>query len=123
MNTPKKKKLLFSLRHAPYGNSLAKDALDAILASSAYNQQLSVVFIDDGVFQLIANQQAEVNEEKSISNTLSAFPLYDITALFVCAESLQQRGLTKENIPNEVTPVNAKKLKQLFSQQDHLLSF
>jgi tRNA 2-thiouridine synthesizing protein C len=123
MHTPKKKQLLFSLRHAPYGNSLAKEALDAILATSAYDQQLSVVFIDDGVFQLMDNQQAEVIEEKSISNRLSAFPLYDITALFVCAESLQQRGLTQANIPNEVTLVDAKELKQLFSQQDHLLSF
>ncbi len=56
MNQTPSKKLLFISRHAPYGSSLARDALDAVLASSAYDQQLSLLFMDDGVFQLLKNQ-------------------------------------------------------------------
>ena len=58
MNPPKK--LLFVLRQAPYGSTLAKDALDAILATSAYEQDLSIAFIDDGVFQLINNHKTKI---------------------------------------------------------------
>lgn len=118
-----KKKLLFVLRHAPYGQSLAKEALDAILATSAYEQDLSVIFIDDGVFQLLNTQQAEAIEEKSIARLLSAFPLYEINNLFVCADSLTARGLQKNRIQQDVTPLDPSQIKQLFAEQDHLLSF
>lgn len=118
-----KKKLLFVLRQAPYGSTLAKDALDAILATSAYDQDLSIVFIDDGVFQLIDNQQAELIEQKSITRILSALPLYDITQLFVCAASLTARGIATDTLSDDVTVLEPDALKSLMSQQDHLLSF
>lgn len=123
LSKPSRKKILFVLRQAPYGHSLAREAFDAILATSAYDQQLSVVFIDDGVFQLMTSQQAEVIEEKSIGKILSAFPLYDIQSLFVCYPSMQQRGIDANDIPSIIKPLNRTELKMLFSQQDHLLSF
>jgi tRNA 2-thiouridine synthesizing protein C len=121
MNAPKK--LLFVLRQAPYGSTLAKDALDAILATSAYEQDLSIAFIDDGVFQLINNQQAELIDQKNIARILSALPLYDITQLFVCAASLAERGIALNAISEDITVLEPKALRTLLSQQDHLLSF
>ena len=121
MNPPKK--LLFVLRQAPYGSTLAKDALDAILATSAYEQDLSIAFIDDGVFQLINNQQSELIDQKNIARILSALPLYDITQLFVCAESLAERGITLDAISEDITVLEPEALRTLLSQQDHLLSF
>lgn len=120
-NTPRK--LLFALRHAPYGNTFAKESLDAILATAVYEQTLSVVFMDDGVFQLINSQQADAINEKSFSNMLSAFPLYDIDRVFVCEQSLVERGISLQSIPTIVQPLNTQALNQLFQQQDHLLSF
>lgn len=117
------KKLLFVLRHAPYGNSLAKESLDAVLATSAYDQDLSIIFIDDGVFQLIEAQNTEAIGEKNIIKILSAFPLYDIDALFVCRSSLQKRGLTAQHIPKNITILDDDDVTLLFKQQDHLLSF
>jgi len=121
MNAPKK--LLFVLRQAPYGSTLAKDALDAILATSAYEQDLSIAFIDDGVFQLINNQQSELIDQKNIARILSALPLYDITQLFVCAASLAERGVTLDAISEDITVLKPEALRTLLSQQDHLLSF
>ena len=118
-----KKKLLFVLRKAPYGNSLAKEALDAVLATSVYEQDLSVIFMDDGIFQLLSTQNTDGIEEKNISRLLAAFPLYDINQLFVCAASLQARGIKKEHIAEGVKPLETHAIKQLFTEQDHLLSF
>jgi len=123
MTKPTKKKLLFILRHAPYGSSLAKEGIDAILATSAYEQNLSVVFIDDGVFQLTNNQHTESIEQKNISRMLAAFPLYDITQLFVCASSLQARGIGHDDIQEGITSLDHNALQKLCKQQDHLLSF
>lgn len=120
-HTPKK--LLFVLRHAPYGNSLAKEALDAILASSAYDQTMSILFMDDGVLQLIKNQHAGLIEQKSFSKILDAFELYDINQLFVCAQSLTQRGIKTEKIANNIQTLPIEDIQRLMQQQDHILSF
>ena len=122
MNTSPKK-LLFALRHAPYGNRFAKEALDAVLATAVYEQELSVVFMDDGVFQLINTQQADAINEKSFSNMLSAFPLYDIDRVFACQQSLLDRGISNQSIPTMIQRLNKQDISTLFRQQDHLLSF
>ncbi len=118
-----KKKLLFVLRQAPYGSSLAKEAIDAILASSAYDQALSVAFIDDGVFQLVNSQKAEAIEQKNLASMLAAFPLYDINNLFACQDSLTHRGIQEKDIPKDIQVLNNEQLKTLLQSQEHLLSF
>lgn len=121
--TINQKKLLFVLRHAPYGNSLAKEATDAILATSVYEQALSVVFIDDGVFMLTNNHHSDQIAQKSIAKMLAAFPIYDISQLFVCARSLNARGIDASSINHNLTILEPDALQQLFHQQDHILSF
>lgn len=122
-NTSGQKKLLFVLRHAPYGNSLAKEAIDAILATSVYEQILSVVFMDDGVFALTREQRSEQIEQKNIAKMLAVFPIYDISRLFVCAASLDARGINANDLSDNVTILAPDALQQLLQQQDHLLSF
>ncbi|MGS2716587.1 sulfurtransferase complex subunit TusC [Eionea flava] len=122
-NTLNKKKLLFVLRHAPYGSSLTKEAIDAILATSVYEQVLSVVFMDDGVLALTKDQHSEQIEQKNIAKMLSAFPMYDISRLFVCATSLDARGIDANAIDGNFTILAPNELQQLLQQQDHLLSF
>ncbi|MFT7388354.1 MAG: tRNA 2-thiouridine synthesizing protein C [Candidatus Endobugula sp.] len=123
MTRPTKKKILFILRHAPYGSSLAKEGIDAILATSAYEQDLSVVFIDDGVFQLTRDHHTESIEQKNISRVLVALPIYDITQLFVCASSLRARGINHVDLQEGIASLDHDALQQLCKQQDHLLSF
>lgn len=117
------KKILFICRQPPYGSSLAREALDAVLASSAYGQELAVLFMDDGIFQLLDNQQAELIEQKSFSKMLPALPLYDVEQLYVCAHSLKERGLTSGQLCLPVNSLTRREIKQLMAQQHSLLSF
>ena len=118
------KKLLFISRHAPYGSSLAKDALDAILAASAYDQQLSLLFMDDGVFQLMANQDTNEIQQKCFSAILPVLPLYEINSIYVHYESLIKRQITiNELVLDGVQIIDSTAISNLLAQQDHLLSF
>jgi tRNA 2-thiouridine synthesizing protein C len=118
------KKLLFISRHAPYGSSLAKDALDAILAASAYEQQLSLLFMDDGVFQLLANQNAGDIGQKSFAAILPVLPLYEINSIYVHYESLVKRQITiNELVLDSVQIIDSAAICSLLAQQDQLLSF
>lgn len=118
------KKILFISRHAPYGSSLAKDALDAILAASAYDQQLSLLFMDDGVFQLLKDQSANDIVQKSFAAILPVLPLYEINSIYVHRESLEKRQITiNELVLDSVQLIDSAAISSLLAQQDQLLSF
>lgn len=118
------KKILFVSRQAPYGNSSAREALDALLAASAYDQDLSILFMDDGVFQLVAGQNPKVIQQKNLGASLQALELYGIENIYIQRESLEKRGLTATNLAIEkVQIVDSEQIKQLMSQQDQILSF
>lgn len=118
------KKILFISRHAPYGSSLAKDALDAILASSAYDQQLSLLFMDDGVFQLLANQSPSAIKQKSFAALLPVLSLYDINSIYVHYESLEKRKIKPDELVLEsIQIIDSTAIGKLLAKQDQLLSF
>ncbi len=118
------KKILLISRHAPYGTSIAKDALDAALAAAIYDQDLCMLFMDDGIFQLLRDQQAQEISQKSFTSMLSALPFYDIDKIYIHQESLEQRGLTIESLIIEnAAIVNSTQISTLLNNQDHILSF
>jgi tRNA 2-thiouridine synthesizing protein C len=118
------KKLLFVSRHAPYGSSIAKEALDAVLAASVYEQTLSLLFMNDGVFQLLKEQDGAQIEQKSFSAMLPVLSLYDVERIYVHQESLLARNLQLDELAIEhITMLTNDQVGELFSQQDQILSF
>ncbi len=116
-------KILVNLTQAPYGNSRAKDAIDAVLAASAYEQDLRLLFTGDGVFQLIKQQNGQVIEQKNLAALLSAFPLYDINQIFVQSSALSERGLAENDLALPVTQMKDDEIAVFFEQHDCVLSF
>ena len=51
------KKFLFILGTAPVSGVQVQETLDQILTTAAMEQSVSLLFLDDGVFQLVRNQQ------------------------------------------------------------------
>ena len=43
-------------RKAPYGTIYALESLEVVLIGAAFEQDVSLAFIDDGVYQLMAGQ-------------------------------------------------------------------
>lgn len=117
------KKILFNNQQAPFGRSHAKESLDALLAGSAYDQDISVLFSGDGVFQLLEGQQANEIEQKSISATLPALEMYDITNVFAQASALDARGLKHEQLAIDVRLLSDDEIGALTQSQDCILSF
>ena len=50
------KKFLYVNRRAPHGTVYAHEALEVVLIGAAFDQDVSLAFIDDGVFQLKKDQ-------------------------------------------------------------------
>ncbi len=92
------KKFMFVNTKAPYGTVYALESLEVVLISAAFDQDVSIVFCDDGVFQISNNQNTEASGMKNFSNAYKALGDYDINKLYVEKESLEERGLTLDNI-------------------------
>jgi tRNA 2-thiouridine synthesizing protein C len=119
----KAKKVLFINRHAPHGDSCAQEALDVLLMASTFAQHLTVLFLDEGVWQLKAQQDTQLLGTKNFSATYKALSLYDIEKVYAEKESLETRRLTGSDLIIPVSLLNAREVADLMARQDSILSF
>ena len=87
------KKYLFVLRRPPHSGSHVQEMLDIVLSTAAFDQQVALLFVDDGVFQLKNQQQTQQYHMKDTAAIFAALEIYDIHQVYVELESLQERGL------------------------------
>ncbi len=92
------KKFLYVNRKAPYGTIYALESLEVVLIGAAFEQEVSLAFIDDGVFELAKGQDTKGLGVKNFSPTYSALGDYDVTRIYVEKESLEERGLTLDDL-------------------------
>jgi tRNA 2-thiouridine synthesizing protein C len=117
------KKFMFVNRKAPHGTIYALEALEVVLITAAFDQDVSLVFADDGVYQLKKTQQTKGIETKNFSPTYRALEGYDIEKLYVEKESMEARGLTEDDLLVDVTVLSSAEMGALMAQQDVVLSF
>ena len=117
------KKFMFVNRKAPYGTVYALESLEVVLIGAAFEQDVSLAFMDDGVFQLKKGHQTKGIEMKGFEKTYGALEDYDVTKLYVDSESLAARALSADDLCVPVEVVSRAELGKLMEEQDVLLSF
>lgn len=117
------KKFMYVNRKAPYGTIYALESLEVVLIAAAFDQDVSLAFIDDGVYQVAKGQDTKNIGMKNFSSTYRALDDYDINKLYVQKESMEARGLTGKDFLVPVEIKTAAELSALMEQQDVLLSF
>ena len=117
------KKFLYVNRRAPHGTVYALESLETVLIGAAFDQDVSMLFIDDGVYQLKKEQNPEGIEFKNFSKAFRALEMYDVEKLFVEQESLQERGLSEDDLLVDVEVISRDQTKALINDQDVVLSF
>lgn len=120
---PKVKKFMFVNRKAPYGTIYALESLEVVLITATFDQDVSLVFMDDGVYELVKGQQTKDIGIKNFSPSYRALDGYDVEKLYVDQASLELRGLTEKDLLVPVEVLDGKQLGQLMQQQDVILSF
>ena len=117
------KQFMFVNRKAPYGTIYAWEALEVVLIAAAFEQDVSLAFLDDGVFQLKKGHQTKGIEVKGFEKTWGALEDYDVTKLYVDQESLTARGLTADDLAVPVEVLSRADIGKMMEEQDVLLSF
>ena len=116
------KRFMYVNRKAPYGTIYALECLEVVLITAAFDQDVSVVFVDDGVYQLKKNQDTTGIGMKNFSKTYRALDDYDVEKIYVEQESLEARGLTEEDLIIPVEVVAAENLADIMAKQDVVIS-
>jgi tRNA 2-thiouridine synthesizing protein C len=131
------KKFMYLNRRAPYGTIYAWESLEVVLIGAAFDQDVSLAFLDDGVYQLVKGQDTAGVDMKNFSPTYQALGDYDVTKLYVEKESLEERGLSVDDLmpltyededddwaeKDSIRLVSRAELADIMEDQDILFSF
>lgn len=131
------KKFLYINRRAPHGSNYAQEGLEVALIGAAFEQDVAMAYIDDGVFQLKTDQDTSDIGTKNFSATYRALGDYEVKKVYVERESLEQRGLSQDDLMPLVyededddweekpliTVVSASELQDVIEQSDVVLNF
>lgn len=131
------KKFMYLNRKAPYGTIYAWEALEVVLIGAAFDQDVGVMFMDDGVYQLAKGQDTKGIGMKNFSPTYRTLGDYEVKRIYVDRDSLEARGLTQEDlveiafedfeteeeIDNIVEIVDSARVSELMDEADVVFSF
>ncbi|MEI6413666.1 MAG: sulfurtransferase complex subunit TusC [Pseudomonadota bacterium] len=131
------KKFLYLNRRAPYGTIYAWESLEVILIGAAFDQEVSLLFLDDGVFQLIKKQNTKGMGMKNFSPTYRTLGDYEVKCIYVDRDSLVSRGLSEvdlieipyedmdsgEELDTIVKVIDSNAIQELMDEQDVVFSF
>ncbi|MCP4984437.1 MAG: sulfurtransferase complex subunit TusC [Gammaproteobacteria bacterium] len=131
------KKFLYINRKAPHGSIYAQESLEVVLIGAAFEQDVTLAFIDDGVYQLLQNQDTSGIGTKNFAPTFRALGDYDVSQIYVERESLELRGLSKDDLipltyededddwaeKDSIHVVSSTEMADIIEQQDVILNF
>lgn len=116
------KKFLFVLRKPPFSGVSLQETLDSILTIAAFDQSVSLLLLDDGVFQLKKGQQPERFGMKDTVAVFGALEIYDIHDIRAEVESLQEHGLKPGDLYLPVREIYRKDVAGYMKKFDVILA-
>jgi tRNA 2-thiouridine synthesizing protein C len=131
------KKFLYLNRRAPYGTIYAWESLEVVLIGAAFDQEVSVMFLDDGVYELVKGQNTTAIGMKNFSPTYRTLGDYEVKNIYVDRDSLEARGLSEDDLvavawedidtgeerENIVEVVDTARITELMEETDCIFSF
>ncbi|WP_207896678.1 sulfurtransferase complex subunit TusC [Cricetibacter osteomyelitidis] len=118
-------KLAFVFRTAPHGTSVSREGLDALLAATAFcdENEIAVHFMDDGVLNLLKNQQPDHILQKDYIPLFKLLDLYDIENRYICEQSLQRFSLSEQDLVLNLQKTDRTLLMRQLNQAEKILVF
>ena len=127
-------KMMIMIHKTPHGTIAVHEAVEVMFIMAAYEMGLSVVFTDDAVLSLLKSQDTTDIGIKGFVNSLKALIDWDVTQVYVDSNALEQRNVLSDQLtsigndeetdePVYASAINRKEIRQMMSEQNHILSF
>ncbi|MBN1583162.1 MAG: sulfurtransferase complex subunit TusC [Anaerolineae bacterium] len=111
------------LRKAPYGSVYTAEGFRTLMGIAVFEMDISVVFIDDGVYALLKNQAPDKLDMKPLGEGFPMLREFDVEKFYIHDESLSERGLTVEDLVIDVEVVNNAQIAQILATAAKVLPF
>ena len=115
--TENRKKIMLVMRKAPHGSIYSYEGLETVLIMAAYEQDLSMAFVGDGVFALVKGQDTKLIGIKGFIKTYGALEDYDVNKIYVDRKSMEDRGLTIGDFAIPVEVLEAERIAAIMEEQ------
>jgi tRNA 2-thiouridine synthesizing protein C len=112
-----RKKLLYLYRRAPHGTIYAWETLQTVLVGAAFEQEVSLLFVDDGVYQLLKGSDTQATGMKNFMPIYRVLGDYEVQRLYVDQNSLAERGLTATDLCVVENPDTGENLVEICNTQ------
>lgn len=116
----KVRKFLFLLKRSPQGGVIDQELFDQLLTLSAFDQELSVLFVGEGVYRLLGDDR-EGAQNAAHAGLLEALSFYGIESVWVETDSLLQCGLSLADAAIPVKPANRDIVRTMLAGHDVIL--
>jgi tRNA 2-thiouridine synthesizing protein C len=123
MSEPLRKRMLVLLRKPPHGSIFGQEALEAVLVAGAFDQDVTLLLMGDGVLNLLAGQQADLLEHRDLLKMFASLKDYDVQHIVVQESALRQRGLATADLAMNVDALDDERIAKLIDAQDVVISF
>ena len=116
------KSFLFINRKPPFGTGHAAETLEAVLVAAAFDQSVHLAFLDDGVFQLVREQRPEAAGLRPFAENFGELAEPEVEDLWVERQSLEERGLSEQDLLIPVTVLDRAALARGMAEMDVVVS-
>lgn len=116
-------KLAIVQTRPPHGGAAGREGLDTALVGAVFDLDVSLLFVDDGVYQLLAGQAPTAIGQKPWCAAFEAVELYGIKQLLVDAEALALRGIAATELMVTAELLSSSELAQHLDSRDRVLIF
>lgn len=116
------KTLAFLCRRSPWGSGHAAEMLEAVLIAGAFDQEVHLAFLDDGVFQLVEGQQPELLGRRPLDEGFRELADLDVEHVWVERESLVERGIDPARLIHPAAVIDRAAMTELLARMDAVFS-
>ncbi len=115
--------LLIISSSPPYYTSAAQDALEAALSASNVGVEVTFVFVQLGLYQLLDKQDAIYLHKKSMAKQIKVMPLYDIERIFYVEDDITSLKLSSAAMIDTALPISSVEFSQLCNTSTAVIRF
>lgn len=116
-------KVVVMLRKAPYGSVYTAEAFRTIMGIAVFEMDICVIFLDDGVYALLKEQNPEKLDMKAIGDGFPMLKDFDVDRFVVHDKSLADRGLTTDDLVMDVEVADSSQISKIIEEYGRVLPF
>lgn len=87
------KKTLVIIKSSPYKNTQAQEGLELIMAAAAFDMPINILFENQGILNLLKDQNSELVNRENFIDFIKAAELYEIEPIYIMKSDLKKFNL------------------------------